>query len=337
MSAPSKTGTAAKLLDGLPAAKWVELYTVMVRIRQFEERIMPLLKEGRIKGTAHPSVGQEAVAAGVCGSLEPTDYIVSNHRGHGHCIAKGMRTPEMMAELFGKRTGSNKGKGGSMHIADLDQHIIGCTGIVGSGAPIAGGAALAAKIQNTGQAVACFFGDGAINQGVVFEAMNMAAIWKLPVLFVCENNLYALSTPAEKMTALKQLADRALGFGIPGIQVLGNDLRAVVRETREALVRARAGQGPTLLECKTYRWYGHSAMRPDTRAYRTREEELEWRERDPITLAQKELGAAGMLTAEQVAEIDRAVAAEIEAAVQFAEQSPDPDLQEMFTDVYAPY
>ena len=193
----------SKDLDGLSAAKWVELYTIMVRIRQFEERIMPLLKEGKIKGTAHPSVGQEAVAAGVCGVLAPPDYIVSNHRGHGHCIAKGMKTPEMMAELFAKATGSNKGKGGSMHIADLDQYIIGCTGIVGSGAPIAGGAALAAKVGKTGQAVACFFGDGAINQGVVFEAMNMAAIWKLPVVFVCENNLYALSTPAEKMTALK--------------------------------------------------------------------------------------------------------------------------------------
>jgi len=324
-------------LDDLPAAKWTELYTIMVRIRQFEERIMPLLKEGKIKGTAHPSVGQEAVAAGVCGILEPTDYIVSNHRGHGHCIAKGMRTPEMMAELYGKRSGSNKGKGGSMHIADLDQYIIGCTGIVGSGAPIAGGAALAAKIGKTGQAVACFFGDGAINQGVVFEAMNMAAIWKLPVLFICENNLYALSTPAEKMTALKQLADRAQGFGIPGIQVPGNDLRAVVRETREALDRARAGQGPTLIECKTYRWYGHSAMRPDTRAYRSREEELEWRERDPVALAERELIAAGILTAERIADIGRAITGEIDGAVEFAERSPEPDLQEMFTDVYAPF
>ncbi|HSE94721.1 MAG TPA: thiamine pyrophosphate-dependent enzyme, partial [Methylomirabilota bacterium] len=150
---------APKALDGLPATKWVELYTTMVRIRLFEDRIMPLLKEGKIKGTAHPSVGQEAVAAGVCGVLEPTDYMVSNHRGHGHCIAKGMKTPAMMAELFGKRTGSNKGKGGSMHIADLDQYLIGATGIVGSGAPIAGGAALAAKLRRTGQAVACFFGD----------------------------------------------------------------------------------------------------------------------------------------------------------------------------------
>ncbi|MBI2466351.1 MAG: thiamine pyrophosphate-dependent dehydrogenase E1 component subunit alpha [Candidatus Rokubacteria bacterium] len=309
----------------------------MVRIRQFEERILPLLKEGKIKGTAHPSVGQEAVAAGVCGVLEPTDYIVSNHRGHGHCIAKGMRTPEMMAELYGKSTGSNKGKGGSMHIADLDQYIIGCTGIVGSGAPIAGGAALAAKMRKSGQAVACFFGDGAINQGVVFEAMNMAAIWALPVLFVCENNLYALSTPAEKMTALKQLADRATGFGIPGLQIVGNDLRAIVRATREALERARAGQGPTLLECKTYRWYGHSAMRPDTRAYRTREEELEWRERDPIALAERELTAAGILTAERVAQVQREVAKEIEGAVEFAERSPDPEPGEMFTDVYAPF
>ena len=329
--------TQAKTLDGLPAAKWVDLYTLMVRIRHFEERIMPLLKEGKIKGTAHPSVGQEAVAAGVCGVLQPTDYMVSNHRGHGHCIAKGMQTPGMMAELFGKRTGSNKGKGGSMHIADLDQHIIGATGIVGSGAPIAGGAALAAKLGKTGQAVACFFGDGAINQGVVFEAMNMAAIWKLPVLFVCENNLYALSTPAEKMTALKQLADRALGFGIPGIQVAGNDLRAVVRETRAALDRARGGEGPTLLECKTYRWYGHSAMRPDTRSYRTREEELEWRERDPIVLAGKELGEAGILTAAEAQAIDRAMAAEIDGAVAFAEGSPDPEVADMFTDVYAPY
>jgi len=326
-----------KSYEGLPAEKWVDLYATMVRIRQFEERIMPLLKEGKIKGTAHPSVGQEAVAAGVCGVLEPTDYIVSNHRGHGHCIAKGMRTAEMMAELFGKATGSNKGKGGSMHIADLDQHIIGCTGIVGSGAPIAGGAALSAKMRGSGQAVICFFGDGGINQGVVFEAMNMAAIWKLPVIFVCENNMYALSTPAEKMTALKQLADRALGFGFPGHQIAGNDLRAVVRATREALHRARAGQGPTLLECKTYRWYGHSAMRPDTRAYRAREEELEWRERDPIALSEKELTKAGVLTAERVAHIQREVAKEIEAAVEFAERSPDPELREMFTDVYAPF
>ncbi len=326
-----------KDLDGLPAAKWVELYTIMVRIRQFEERIMPLLKEGKIKGTAHPSVGQEAVAAGVCGVLTPRDYIVSNHRGHGHCIAKGMKTPEMMAELFAKATGSNKGKGGSMHIADLDQYIIGCTGIVGSGAPIAGGAALAAKMQNTGQAVVCFFGDGAINQGVVFESMNMAAIWKLPVIFVCENNLYALSTPAEKMTLLKRLADRAQGFGMPGFQAPGNELRTVVKFTREALERARAGRGPTFLECKTYRWYGHSAMRPDTRAYRTAEEEAEWRKRDPIALAQRELTEAKILTPEKITEVDRAIAAEIEDAVVFAERSPDPPLAEMFTDVYAPF
>jgi TPP-dependent pyruvate/acetoin dehydrogenase alpha subunit len=326
-----------RVYEGLPAEKWVELYATMVRIRQFEERILPLLKEGKIKGTAHPSVGQEAVAAGVCGVLEPTDYIVSNHRGHGHCIAKGMKTAEMMAELYGRATGSNKGKGGSMHIADLDQYIIGCTGIVGSGAPIAGGAALAAKMRGSGQAVVCFFGDGGINQGVVFEAMNMAAIWKLPVLFVCENNMYALSTPAEKMTALRQLADRAHGFGFPGHQVAGNDLRAVVRYTREALQRARAGHGPTLLECKTYRWYGHSAMRPDTRAYRAREEELEWRERDPVALAEKELGRAGILSADRIAQIQREMAKEIEDAVEFAERSPEPKLEEMFTDVYAPY
>ncbi len=331
------TAAAPKTLDGLPGEKWIELYSIMVRIRQFEERLLPLQQKGTIKGTAHPSVGQEAVAAGVCGSLQPTDYIVSNHRGHGHCIAKGMRTPEMMAELFGKRTGSNKGKGGSMHIADLDQYIIGCTGIVGSGAPIAGGAALAAKLGKTGQVVACFFGDGAINQGVVFEAMNMAAIWKLPVIFVCENNLYALSTPADKMTALKQLSDRAQGFGIPGVHVSGNDLQAVVRETQAAIARARAGEGPTLIECKTYRWYGHSAMRPDTRSYRTREEELEWRERDPIALARRTLTGAGVLTEAQAADIDRAVAAEIDAAVAFAERSPEPDMQEMFTDVYAPF
>jgi pyruvate dehydrogenase E1 component alpha subunit len=325
-----------KIHEGLPAEKWVDLYATMVRIRLFEEKILPLLKEGKIKGTAHPSVGQEAVAAGVCGVLEPTDYIVSNHRGHGHCIAKGMKTAEMMAELFGRATGSNKGKGGSMHIADLDQYIIGCTGIVGSGAPIAGGAALAAKMRGSGQAVVCFFGDGGINQGVVFEAMNMAAIWKLPVLFVCENNMYALSTPAEKMTALKQLADRAQGFGFPGHQVAGNDLRAVVKSTREALQRARAGLGPTLLECKTYRWYGHSAMRPDTRAYRAREEELEWRERDPVALAERELGRAGVLPPERVAQIQRELAKEIEDAVEFAERSPEPKLEEMFTDVYAP-
>jgi pyruvate dehydrogenase E1 component alpha subunit len=223
-----------------------------------------------------------------------------------------------------------------MHIADLDQYIIGCTGIVGSGAPIAGGAALAAKMRGSGQAVVCFFGDGGINQGVVFEAMNMAAIWKLPVLFVCENNMYALSTPAEKMTALKQLADRAQGFGFPGHQVAGNDLRAVVKSTREALQRARAGLGPTLLECKTYRWYGHSAMRPDTRAYRAREEELEWRERDPVALAERELGRAGVLPPERVAQIQRELAKEIEDAVEFAERSPEPKLEEMFTDVYAP-
>jgi TPP-dependent pyruvate/acetoin dehydrogenase alpha subunit len=328
---------SAKMLDGLPAEKWIDLYTIMVRIRQFEDRLLPLQQQGTIKGTAHPSVGQEAVAAGVCGVLEPRDYMVSNHRGHGHCIAKGMQTAEMMAELFGRRTGSNKGKGGSMHIADLDRYIIGATGIVGSGAPIAGGAALAAKLQKTGQAVACFFGDGAINQGVVFEALNMAAIWKLPVIFVCENNLYALSTPADKMTALKQLSDRGQGFGIPGIHVSGNDLRAVVRETRAALTRARAGEGPTLIECKTYRWYGHSAMRPDTRSYRTREEELEWRDRDPIPLARKVLLGAGILTDAKAAAIDETIKTEIDAAVDFAERSPEPSLSEMFTDVYAPF
>ena len=252
----------------------------MMEIRLFEEKVMELLARNIIKGASHLYAGEEAVAVGACSAIKPDDYITSTHRGHGHCLAKGGKLPEMMAELCGKATGYCKGRGGSMHIADVTKGNLGATGIVGSNIPVAVGAALSVNMRKTNQVVLCFFGDGASNNGVFHESLNMAAVWKLPVVFVCENNLYGMSVAASRCSAVQDMADKAKAYDIPNMICDGMDILDVKETIKKAVERARVGDGPTLVECKTYRYFGHS--RSDPRAYRTKEEEKEWRSKCPI-------------------------------------------------------
>jgi len=242
----------------LPKTKLIEIYRKMLEIRHFEEKVFDLYGQNLVLGTIHLYAGQEAVAVGVCANLRKDDYVTSTHRGHGHCIAKGARLDKTMAEILGKKTGYCKGKGGSMHIADFSIGMLGATAVVGAGIPIAAGAGLSIKLRGTDQVVACFFGDGASNQGTFHEGINIASVWKLPVIFVCENNLYAMGTRQSIVMAIENIADRAVAYGIPGVVVDGNNVLAVHEATQKAVERARKGEGPTLIECKTYRLKGHS-------------------------------------------------------------------------------
>jgi acetoin:2,6-dichlorophenolindophenol oxidoreductase subunit alpha len=312
----------------------LKMYQTMVRIRLFEQRIMELFQQGRLPGFLHLSIGQEAVPTGVCAHLRPNDYISSTHRGHGDVIAKGARLDRMMAELYGKSTGYCKGKGGSMHIADLELGILGANGIVGAGIPIATGTALAFKMRRTDQVAVCFFGDGGSNTGAFHEGLNLASVWNLPVVFVCENNQFAESTPQRVHQKIKDVAVRALAYDIPGETVDGMDVLEVHRVAGEAIARARAGGGPTLVECKTYRFYGHYVGDPGT-AYRPPEEVEEWKQRDPIPTFARRLVADGMTTEAELQGIDAAVQRELEDAIRFAEASPEPDLEEALRDIYA--
>lgn len=309
----------------------LDAYRCMVRIRIFEEKAMELYRNGIVHGTVHAATGQEASSVGVTMALRPDDYVTSTHRGHGHCIAKGARIDRMMAELLARTDGYCRGLGGSMHIADFTVGMLGANGIVGAGTTIATGAALTAQMRGSGQVAVTFFGDGAANQGAFHEACNMAAVWKLPVIFVCENNQYALSTPAAEMVAGGSVAGRAAAYGMPGVAVDGQDVEQVYTAAVAAVERARAGEGPTLLETKTYRYHGHNIGDPGR--YRTREEIEEWRKRDPIVLARQKLEAAGLDVEAEKAEA--AAAAEIEAAVAWAQQSPEPTLEDMLKYVYA--
>jgi 2-oxoisovalerate dehydrogenase E1 component len=311
------------------------LYTTMVKIRRFDERTAELFLEGLVKGTAHSYVGEEAVAAAACANLRVDDYIVGTHRGHGHCLAKGARMDRMMAELMGRVDGYCRGLGGSMHIAALDLNILGCNGIVAAGLPIGTGAALASRIRRTDRVVIAFFGDGASNQGVVHESLNLAAVWKLPIIFLCENNQYALSTSSKRTVAGDSIAARAGAYAIPGVRVDGNDLGAVYEAVKTAVARARAGEGPTLVEAMTYRWGGHS-MRANLPDYRTKEEEREWMERDPIAGVRLELERAGA-TRLRIKELGEAVEVELDRAVAFAKSSPEPTIEVMESSVYAPH
>ena len=311
------------------------LYTTMVKIRRFDERTAELFVEGLVKGTAHSYVGEEAVAAAACANLRVDDYIVGTHRGHGHCIAKGARVDRMMAELMGRVDGYCRGLGGSMHIAALDLNILGCNGIVAAGLPIGTGAALASRLRKTDRVVIAFFGDGASNQGVVHESLNLAAVWKLPIVFLCENNQYALSTSSKRTVAGDSIAGRAAAYGIPGVRVDGNDLAAVYDATKLAVARARAGEGPTLVEALTYRWGGHS-MRANLPDYRTKEEEREWMERDPIARFKPELERAGV-SVMRLKELEEAVEVELDRAVGFAKASAEPTVDVMESSVYAPH
>jgi pyruvate dehydrogenase E1 component alpha subunit len=314
--------------------KILDLYHQMWLIRYFDEKVDEFFARGAIHGTTHLCVGQEATAAGACFALTGEDKITSTHRGHGHCIAKGADVNRMMAELFAKETGYCKGKGGSMHIADVDQGNLGANGIVGGGIPIAVGAALTSKMKNFGYAVLCFFGDGASNEGSFHEALNLASIWKLPVVFFCENNQYGMSGPVKEMVNVENISDRAAAYGIPGKVIEGNDLFAVVEATEEAVKRAKAGEGPTLIEAKTYRYKGHS--KSDAKKYRTKEEEQYWRqEKDALTLLANRLIADGLATVEELKALQNRAKAEIEASVEYAEKSPSPSLETLETDVYA--
>ena len=304
----------------------------MVKIREFEEAAGRQAQQAKIPGAVHLYVGQEAVAVGVCASLNPSDTITSTHRGHGHCIAKGGDVRKMFAELFGRATGYNHGKGGSMHIADLDLGILGANGIVGGGPPIAVGAAFAAKYRGSGGVCVCFCGDGATNEGSWHEALNMAALYRLPALFVVENNHWGEFTRQEKQASITKLSGRAVAYGIPGQTVDGQDVVAVYEAARQAIERARAGEGPTLIEADTYRYYNHTGL--GERDPRPKEEIERWRSRDPIALLRAELEAAALISPEGAERIVAEVRREIEEAVAYAEASPYPEPSDLLKDVY---
>lgn len=306
------------------------LYRQMVQIRRFEEELFRLFLKRPMPGSMHQYVGQEAVAVGVCAHLAKEDYVTSTHRGHGHCIAKGVEIKAIMAEMFAKKTGCCKGMGGSMHIADFGVGMLGANAIVGAGIPIATGAGWSCKARYPGRVSVAFFGEGAANEGAFHEGINLAAVWRLPVVFVCENNLYNFSVHYKKTMLLDNVADRAAAYGIPGQVVDGMDLLAVYGAAGEAIKRARQGDGPTLLECKTYRFMGHSRFEPA--GYRSKEEVEAWKKRDPIPMFREWLLKSLLASEAEFEEIDNAVTKEIEAAVAFAEQSPDPE-----PDDYAPY
>lgn len=312
--------------------KLIEMYRTMKKIREFETKAAELFAEGSIPGFVHLYIGEEAVATGVCANLKDSDYITSTHRGHGHIIAKGGDLKYMFAELFGKATGYCKGKGGSMHIADADRGILGANGIVGAGHNIAVGAGLSAKYRGTDQVCVCFFGDGSTNQGTFHESLNLASIWKLPVIFVCENNLYGISMHQSRHQAIQDVADRAVAYNIPGVVVDGNDVLAVYEAAKEAIDRARNGQGPTLIECKTYRQRGH--FEGDPTNYRDPEEVNEWLKKDPIPRLIEFILDNNVLTEDDIKKIDEEIAAEIDEAIKFAEESPFPPVEAAVEDIY---
>jgi TPP-dependent pyruvate/acetoin dehydrogenase alpha subunit len=309
------------------------IYETMVRIRAFEERVRDLFAAGRLPGFVHLSIGQEGVAAGACAALRADDYVLSTHRGHGHMVAKGADTARMMAELFAKRTGSCRGKGGSMHIADAAVGVLGANGVVAGGLTLAAGVGLSIKSRRSGQVCLCFFGDGAANRGPFHEALNLAAIWRLPVVFLCENNGWASSTSHRYACAVSDLAVRGAGYGLPGVVVDGMDAPAVHAAVAAAVERARAGGGPAFIEAKVVRWQGH--YEGDPQGYRDRAEVAEGKARDPIARLRGRLLADGLLSEAQAAEIDRSAQAEIDAAVAFGESSPFPEPQDALGDLFS--
>jgi len=315
-----------------PPAHLKQALEKMYLIRKFEEAAEDCYMRGLIHGTMHLSIGQEASAVGSCMALSVDDKITSTHRGHGHCIAKGADLRRMFAEFFGRETGYCRGRGGSMHIADVAGGNLGANGIVGGGLPIAVGAAFAAKHLKTGTVAVCFFGDGANNQGAFHESLNMAAIWRLPVIFVCENNRYGMSTSTERSTAVRSVAERAAGYAMPGIAVDGNDFSAVAEAVETAVGRARGGQGPSLVELRTYRWRGHS--KSDRNRYRSKDEIESWMAKDPIRRMASLLLDHGALTADEIAAIERSAAQQIADAMALAQSDPAPRPSELLRDVY---
>ena len=313
----------------------LDMHHRMVRIRHFEEAAGRLAEESRLPGFLHLYVGEEAVAAGVCVALNDDDQISSTHRGHGHLVAKGGDFERMMAELMGKATGYCKGKGGSMHICDLDLGMLGANGIVGAGVPIAVGAGFANKYRDDGRVSVVFFGDGASNIGAFHEAANMAAALRLPVVFVCENNEYGEFTPRDRTMAITDVVDRAAGYGMPGVIVDGMDVVAVHEAATEAVALARSGQGPSFIEAKTYRFYNHHGVQTLGMKYRSDEELAEWKKRDPIDLFEARLAESGVLTAEDAQAVHERVAGAVEQAIAFAEESPLPEAESLYEDVYS--
>lgn len=311
----------------------LEMLQKMLQIRYFDEQVDQFYMKGEVHGTGHLYIGMEATAVGTILALNKDDVVTSTHRGHGHCIAKGADLNLMMAELLGRKTGYCKGKGGSMHIADIGIGNLGANGIVGGGIGIATGAALAIKKMKTNQVTLCFFGDGAMNQGIFHESVNMASIWKLPVIYVCENNQYGMGFPVTKAVNIKRLSDRACAYGIKGITVDGNDVVAVYESTYQLLKEAREGAGPILLECLTYRWKGHSRM--DAERYRTKEEVEEWKKKCPIVKHKKYLLNNNIASQKEINELEELVKSQIEKASNFAKNSPFPDPSEALDDVYA--
>ncbi len=313
----------------------LNLYRKMITIRLFEEKIVDLYARGFIPGLAHLYIGEEAVAAGVCANWRKEDYITSTHRGHGHVIAKGAELKYMMAELFGKKTGYCKGKGGSMHIADIDIGVLGANGIAGGGIPIAVGAALSSKMRKTDQVTVCFFGDGSSNNGVFHEGLNFASAHHLPVVFVCENNLYGISVSQKQHQAIQDISIRAVAYNIPGITINGNDVCAVYEASSKSIQRARVGEGPTLIECKTYRWRGHHEGDPNQgKRYRSMDEVKEWMEKCPINRLEEKMLSEKMITKGKMNKIREEIKMEIEKAEEFANQSPFPDTKDIYEDVF---
>ncbi|MBM4339327.1 MAG: thiamine pyrophosphate-dependent dehydrogenase E1 component subunit alpha [Deltaproteobacteria bacterium] len=313
----------------------LKLYERMLTIRMFEEKAIELFEHNLIRGNVHPCIGQEAVSAGVCATLRRDDYMLNTHRGHGNCIAKGADLKRMMAELLGKETGYCRGKGGSMHIADFEGGNLGANGIVGGGIPIAVGAGISVQNRGTDQVVVCFFGDGATNQGTFHESLNLAALWKLPVVFICENNQYGLSTPVREAVSIFRISDRAIAYGIPGVSLDGNDVIEVYTKTVEAVERARAGEGPALLDCVTYRFFGHFTGDPGRGInYRSKEEMNQWLDRCPVKQFKEQLFREKIVTEETGKAIEAKVRASIEEAVRFAKESPFPSPEETTQDLF---
>lgn len=303
-------------------------YSDMYKIWRFEQEVFEFYKTGQMAGLAHLYIGEEAVAAGACAAIEARDYIASTHRGHGHLVARGADMGRMMAEILGKETGYSKGKGGSMHIMAMDLGILGANGIVGGGIPMATGAGYSAKYRGTDQVTLCFFGDGAANEGTFHESINMAAAWDLPVVYVIENNLYGITVDSRRVTKEHDLAKRAIGYGIPGYTIDGNDVETVYKTMQKAVKHAREGKGPSIVECKTYRHHGHNGSDPGT--YRPPEEVEAWKARDPLILFRDK----GYLTEKERKEIEDKVEQEVQAACKFAAESPYPEASELMDDIF---
>jgi pyruvate dehydrogenase E1 component alpha subunit len=319
-------------MQSIAKEKLEEIFTKMVQTRYFEETAARLFTEGKVHGTAHFCIGEEAAGIGVCCALEKEDYMAATHRGHHQSIGKGMSLDRMMAEFLGKETGYCKGKGGCMHIADFSVGSLGANGVVGGGIPIAVGAALSQKMRKSPHITVSFFGDGATNQGSFHESVNLAAVWKLPVLFVCENNHYAMSTPIRKQMNISDLSQRAHAYGIRGVAMDGNDAIGIYLATLEAKEYVKAN-GPMLLVLNTYRLMGHS--KSDANVYRTKEEIEQWKKKDPIPRMRARLLAEGIFTAAELDAIDAQAKRDVEEAVRYAESSPDPKVENVLDDVYA--